>query len=208
MNRIKVSGKSFDVEIAKTENEKRRGLSNRESLDKNKGMLFIYEEEQDELSFTMKNTKIPLDIIFFDEDGDVLSVQKGTPLSDEEYIEYNVKYVLEVNADSGIKEGMYLEMEDIEDNVEDDSDKDNSNKDNSDDKFPKMQVLDSEGNTQYELDGGERIVSRRETKVLIKKAKKANSSKSSGAYKSLARYAFKVIMNQDSRDPEFIQKKN
>ena len=44
-----------------------------------------------------------------------------------------------------------------------------------------------------DLKGGERIVSRRETKVLIKKAKKAYKSKSDNDYKTLGKYMFKVF---------------
>jgi hypothetical protein len=54
------------------------------------------------------------------------------------------------------------------------------------------------------LKGGERIVSRRETKILIKKAKKAEASKTDGAYRALGRYIFKVLKRQDSREPEYV----
>jgi hypothetical protein len=76
-----------------------------------------------------------------------------------------------------------------------------------------MKVIDSKGNTQMELEGGERIVSRKETKMLIKKAKLAESVKNdpdkfTKKCKSLGKYMFKVLRGQDSRDTEYVTLKN
>ena len=150
-------------------------------------MLFVYDEPQ-EVSFWMKNTSIPLDIIFINEDEEVISVKQGTPMSEEAIVESEVQYVLEVNQNSGIKPGDEIDIED-----EDDSDD-----------LPKMKVLAPDGTVQMELEGGERIVSRRETKILIKKAKKAYRSKNDKDYKALGRYIFKVFNKQDNRDPEYV----
>lgn len=150
-------------------------------------MLFVYDEPQ-EVSFWMKNTSIPLDIIFINEDEEVISVRQGTPMSEESIVESEVQYVLEVNQNSGIKPGDEIDIED-----EDDSDD-----------LPKMKVLAPDGTVQMELEGGERIVSRRETKILIKKAKKAYRSKNDKDYKALGRYIFKVFNKQDNRDPEYV----
>lgn len=150
-------------------------------------MLFVYDEPQ-EVSFWMKNTSIPLDIIFINEDEEVISVKQGTPMSEESIVESEVQYVLEVNQNSGIKPGDEIDIED-----EDDSDD-----------LPRMKVLAPDGTVQMELEGGERIVSRRETKILIKKAKKAYRSKSDKDYKALGRYIFKVFNKQDNRDPEYV----
>ena len=150
-------------------------------------MLFVYDEPQ-EVSFWMKNTSIPLDIIFINEDEEIISVKQGTPMSEESIVESEVQYVLEVNQNSGIKPGDEIDIED-----EDDSDD-----------LPKMKVLAPDGTVQMELEGGERIVSRRETKILIKKAKKAYRSKNDKDYKALGRYIFKVFNKQDNRDPEYV----
>ena len=56
-----------------------------------------------------------------------------------------------------------------------------------------MSVLGPDGQSQYELKSGQRIVSRKETTVLIRKALKANASKEDKDYKALGKYMFKVI---------------
>ena len=64
-----------------------------------------------------------------------------------------------------------------------------------------------DGGVQMELEGGERIVSRRETKILVKKAKKAYNSELDSDYKSLGKYMFKVLNKQDKREPEYVEQK-
>ena len=76
--KIEIGDKEYNVEVARTEEEKIKGLQEKESLGENEGMLFIYDEPQ-ELAFWMKDTAIPLDIVFIDEDGEVISVQQGQP---------------------------------------------------------------------------------------------------------------------------------
>lgn len=188
--KISINNKTYNVEIAETEEQRQKGLQNRESLKEDEGMLFIFDPPQ-EVSMWMQDTKIPLDIIFIDEDGEVLKVAEGKP-NDETLISCdNTAYVLEVNVDSGIKKGDELELDDDEEDSE-----------------PVMKILAPDGSTQYELWGGERIVSRRETKILIKKAKKADQSKEDKDYKSLGKYMFKVLKGQDNRDPEYVELKN
>lgn len=187
MKKIQVGEKSYLVHISYTQQEKNQGLQQTNKLDDNEGMLFVYDEPQD-VSFWMKDTKIPLDIIFINEDEEVISVKQGTPMSEEPITESGVQYVLEVNQNSGIKEGDEVEIEDDDDSEE----------------LQKMKVLAPDGTVQMELEGGERIVSRRETKILIKKAKKAYQSKDDKDYKALGRYIFKVFNKQDNRDPEYV----
>lgn len=187
MKQLKIGNKSYIVRISYTQQEKNQGLQQITRLDDNEGMLFVYDEPQD-VSFWMKNTSIPLDIIFINEDEEVISVKQGFPMSEESITESNVQYVLEVNQNSGVQPGDELDFED------EDVEKD----------LPKMKVLAPDGSIQMELDGGERIVSRRETKILIKKAKKAYKSKDDKDYKALGRYIFKVFNKQDNREPEYV----
>lgn len=72
----------FTVEIADEPAEQRRGLMYRQSLPEDAGMLFLYEEAEI-LSYYMRNTYIPLDIIYIDTEGRIVSIARETePLSE------------------------------------------------------------------------------------------------------------------------------
>ena len=90
--------KTIAIEIADNEYETQTGLMYRTKLESNHGMLFIFPEEQ-MLSFYMKNTKIPLDIIYIDENHTIVSVQKNAQPFDETSLptEVPAMYVLEIN---------------------------------------------------------------------------------------------------------------
>lgn len=100
----------IDIEIAKTEATITQGLMYRKQMETNQGMLFLmpYNKPQ---NFWMKNTYIPLDILFISKDKKIVTIQKNTtPLSEEGIPSYSpAQYVLEVNAGfcdkNGIKEG-------------------------------------------------------------------------------------------------------
>lgn len=182
---IKLGGQEYDIFIAKTEDQKKQGLQNFKSLPKDEGMLFVINESNPvETFFHMHNVPFPLDLIFMDDEFKVLDVKKGNPEDDK--IEGIASYVLEINADSGIKPGDEADIDD-------------------DDEEYVMKVLSPNGDTQMGLFGGERIVSRKETKVLIKKALKAGSSKEDKDYKALGKYIFKVLKGQDERKPEYVE---
>ena len=186
--KVEIGDKEYNVRVAKTEEERSKGLQGVEELPENEGMLFIFDEPQT-VGFWMKDTLIPLDIIFINDDMEVLSIYKGNPGNEDIVEEDNVKYVLEVNQNSGIKEEDELDIEDDED-------------------IPTMKVIGSDGETQMELEGGERIFSRKNTRTLIRMAKKANITKSDGDYKRLGRKMFSYIKQQDNRDPEYVVKKD
>ena len=187
MIRIKIHNKEYKVKEATSSEEKAKGLQGVNNLPEDEGMLFYFDPPQD-VQFWMKDVSIPLDIVFIDDDEEVIKVQEGIP-NDETFIEApDVAYVLEVNAHSGIQVGDELELDDEEE-----------------DKGPVMKVLAQDGSDQYALWGGERIFSRKNTKILIKKAKKANSTQDIKDYKALGKYIFKCIKIQDTRDPEYVQ---
>ncbi|WP_299519183.1 DUF192 domain-containing protein [Winogradskyella sp.] len=103
--------KTLDIEIADNEYETQTGLMYRTELATNQGMLFIFPNVQMR-SFYMKNTKIPLDIIYIDEDKKIVSFQKNAKPLDESSLpsEFPAKYVLEINA--GLSDEWQLEVGD------------------------------------------------------------------------------------------------
>ena len=72
----------FQVEIAATRAEQARGLMFRKSLAPDRGMLFIYKRPQP-AAYWMKNTLIPLDIIYIQPDGRILSIVRNARPHDE-----------------------------------------------------------------------------------------------------------------------------
>jgi len=75
---MKIGAETFNLEIADTESTRSRGLMHRDSMPADHGMLFIFDAPQ-ELNFYMKNTRIPLDIIFVDENARVISIAQMHP---------------------------------------------------------------------------------------------------------------------------------
>lgn len=75
---MSVGGVAFRAQLAVSDAEKMRGLMFRDSLGENDGMVFVYETPS-RASFWMKNTKIPLDIGFFDKNGVLTEVKKLYP---------------------------------------------------------------------------------------------------------------------------------
>jgi uncharacterized membrane protein (UPF0127 family) len=91
--------KKIDVEIAENQAERSKGLMYRPYIPDSVGMLFIFEQSAPQ-GFWMKNTSIPLDIIYVDENKKIVSIAKNTKPYSEESIPSvgNAQYVVEVNA--------------------------------------------------------------------------------------------------------------
>ena len=106
----------FEVELAQNPLETELGLMYRKTMAQNRGMLFIFPDVQMR-SFWMKNTYIPLDIIYLDAEKQVVSISKNAqPLSEESRpSEAPAKYVLELNAgvcdQKNIQKGDYITFE-------------------------------------------------------------------------------------------------
>lgn len=125
MVKVKINDKEYKVKEATSNEEKAKGLQGVSELPEDEGMLFYFDPPED-VQFWMKDVKIPLDIVFIDEDQEVIKVQEGIP-NDETMIDaQGVAYVLEVNANSGIQVGDELDLEE-------------------DDKGPVMKVLAQDG---------------------------------------------------------------
>ena len=73
-----IEGRLFQLEVARTSSERARGLMERTSLPENAAMLFVYGSEEYR-GFWMKNTLIPLDILYLNAEGVVVDVQTMHP---------------------------------------------------------------------------------------------------------------------------------
>ena len=153
-------------------------------------MFFIICGDCIAISTSSSSVLIPLDIIFINEDLIVTQIFTGTPGS-EEIMNAPANYVLEVNAGSGAKVGDEFDFEPT----------------NAKMKSEKMLVLNSDGNVQMELEGGERIFSRPHTKTLIKFAKKAATTGNDNDYKALGKRVFKFLKVQSETEPEYVKSK-
>ena len=183
---IEIGDKQYNVRIAITDEEQSDGLKNIEKLFDNEGMLFVFDKE-DQVSMWMEDTIIPLDVIFIDEDYNVVKVQQGVPKSKELITSDNTKYVLEVNAGSGIKIGDELDY------------------DEEDEEEVPMLVIGNKGKIQVELTGGERIFSRPNSKTIAKMAKKAYKSKEDKDYRALGKKIFKYIDTHNNQKEDFVE---
>ena len=190
--KITIGNKSYQVSLAKTEEEQIKGLQGVHTLPEDEGVLFVFEDPG-EVGFWMKDTLIPLDIIYINDDDEVIAVEQGTP-GDETILEHpDVKYVLEVNKDSGVKIGDELEIDDEE---------------NSESEIIGMYVIGPKGEIQMEVDGKERIFSIEHTKTIIKLSKKAYKSKLDSDYIKLGKKIFKYIEKQDNQADDFVEIKD
>ena len=189
---IEINDKEYNVLVAQTEDEKATGLMNVEEMDENEGMLFIYDAPQT-LEFWMKDTEIPLDIIFIDEDWEVKKISKGNPFDETIISCDNVQYVLELNQNSGVQVGDEID-------IEDDELSPGGNLD-----LNKMYVYGSDGNVQAEIVGGERIFSIKNTKTLIRMAKRAYTTKKESDYKRLGKKLFEYLHIQDTNETEYVE---
>lgn len=99
--------KNVEIEVANTESKRQIGLMNRSQMDENKGMLFVFDEDNS-TGFWMKDTRIPLDIIFVGSDSTVINVQKNAKPYDRTNYPATApyRYVLEVNGGSADKWGV------------------------------------------------------------------------------------------------------
>ena len=75
---VELAGHRYTVELAKDDAERARGLMFRDAMAADRGMLFIHDVQEPQ-AYWMKNTKIPLDILYFDNDRKLVSQQRDVP---------------------------------------------------------------------------------------------------------------------------------
>lgn len=111
---MKLGSRSYALEIAAKSMDRNKGLMYRDSMPADHGMIFIFAKPADQ-SFWMHNTRIPLDIVYLDERGKVVSIHRMEP-----YVEQGTMskapamYAVELNAGearkAGVKEGDTLQV--------------------------------------------------------------------------------------------------
>jgi uncharacterized protein len=114
---VELAGERYIVEIADDDAERSQGLMFRDAMASDRGMLFVHDR-QERLAYWMKNTRIPLDILYFDEQRKLVSQQRDIPPCSmgDRCPPYPSKaparYVLELNAGQaarlGLEDGMEL----------------------------------------------------------------------------------------------------
>ena len=111
---MKIGRETFILEVADTPKLRETGLMHRKSMAADHGMLFVFEHRQF-LRFWMRNTLIPLDILYVDAAGRVATIRQMKPL-DETGVSSTeaVVYTIELNegaaARAGVKEGDVLQL--------------------------------------------------------------------------------------------------
>jgi uncharacterized membrane protein (UPF0127 family) len=189
---VNIGNKVYNCQLAKTEEDRRKGLMDVEYLAPDEGMLFEFDEEGTH-EFWMKNTPLELTQISINDDDEVEYVYQAIP-TDETLIPFkNCKYLLEVNRTTEIQKGDEFEIDDSDDL----------------NKYV-MKVLAPDGTTQMNLQGGERIFSRISTRKMIKQAKKANSVREDEilferACRKLGKICLKELYAQNHRDQEYVK---
>ncbi|HEX7768555.1 MAG TPA: DUF192 domain-containing protein [Dokdonella sp.] len=108
---VELKGQRFSIEIAEDDASRSQGLMHRTEMANDHGMLFIFQDDAPR-AFWMKNTKIALDMLFFDAERRLVSVQRDVPpcLADP-CRGYSsgapARYVLELNAGQATKLGLH-----------------------------------------------------------------------------------------------------
>ena len=112
--RMQLGNKTFTLEIADTRATQEYGLMHRDSMPADHGMIFVFPDEI-ERRFWMKNTRIPLDIIYVNAAGKVVSIKQMKPYDQTSVpSDAPAQYAIELNKDAasaaGVTQGMTLQI--------------------------------------------------------------------------------------------------
>lgn len=111
--RMKIGDTTFTLEIADEPVERQIGLMRRDSMPENHGMIFVFPDERVR-QFHMANTRIPLDIVFLNAGGAIVSIKQMKPYNDLASSDEPAKYAIELNqgtaARVGLQQGQVLTL--------------------------------------------------------------------------------------------------
>lgn len=112
--KMNIGSRTFVLELARTPEEQEKGLMQRDSMPADHGMVFVFPEEQ-VLNFWMKNTRFPLDIIFVDSRGKIVSIKQMkaydlTNTSSDVPARYAIELNVNAAAQAGARPGQVLEI--------------------------------------------------------------------------------------------------
>lgn len=109
--KAKINGHGLNLQVAETKEQQKNGLMHRQTLDKDSGMIFVYNQPI-MASFWMKNTKIPLSIAFVGQNNEIFQIEDMIPgdLTSVKSLK-PCKYAIEVN--KGWFEDKNIKLKDI-----------------------------------------------------------------------------------------------
>ena len=101
-----IGDRDFVLEVAETEEAQQTGLMNRDSMPADRGMIFVFDDEE-ERGFWMKNTRIPLDILYLDRTGRIVSLKQMEPFDLRSTpSDGPAQYAIELNAGAATRAGV------------------------------------------------------------------------------------------------------
>jgi uncharacterized membrane protein (UPF0127 family) len=111
---MQIGNRTFHLEIARTEDQQETGLMKRDSMPADHGMIFVFADEK-EVAFWMKNTRFPLDIIYMDHLGKVVSIHQMkaydlTPIYSGGPTQYAIELNVGAAEDAGVHTGDQLQI--------------------------------------------------------------------------------------------------
>jgi uncharacterized membrane protein (UPF0127 family) len=104
--RMKIGSRTYTLEIADEPIERETGLMRRDSMPSDHGMIFVFPEEAPGRKFWMRNTRIPLDILFLNSAGEIMAIGQMEPHRGEFGTGKPSKYAIELNRGQAEKAGV------------------------------------------------------------------------------------------------------